>query len=126
MRDAGGIRYVCGGVGDEEREALNAFKPQANIEILLVTEKRGGYLAGVSLQVSRAGSGAAPVHIEAEGPICLLNAPAGTYRVEATYDGVKRTRNVTASGTRAKPVVLAFPEDASDGVQATEDEKRRR
>ena len=113
MREEGGLRYFCGGVGDEEREALRALKPQANMELLLVTEKRGGYIAGVSLRFSRSGSGASGVQIQAEGPICLLNLPAGTYRVEATYEGTTRVRNVSTTSGGAKPAVLAFP-DPSD------------
>lgn len=127
MREQAGIRYACGGVGDEEREALLAFRPQANLELLLVTEKRGGYLAGVPLSVSRAGGGPL-LQIPEAGPICLLTAPPGSYRVEATYEGVTRSRTVavgSASG-RTKPAVLAFPEEPFDGIRATEEEKRGR
>ena len=127
MREQAGIRYACGGVGDEEREALLAFRPQANMELLLVTEKRGGYLAGVPLTISRAG-GAPLVQIADAGPICLVTAPPGAYRVEATYEGVTRSRtvNVASASGKAKPAVLAFPDDSFDGISATEDEKRGR
>jgi hypothetical protein len=114
MQEHGGIRYACGGVGDEEREALLALRSQANMELLLVSEKRGSYLAGVSVRLVRAGSGATGVQIEAGGPVCLIQAPPGTYRVEATYEGVTRTRNVAAvAAARPKPAVFAFP-DVSD------------
>ncbi|MGQ0651906.1 MAG: hypothetical protein ACT4P4_06505 [Betaproteobacteria bacterium] len=120
MQEQGGIRHACGGVGDEEREALLALRPQANMELLLVSEKRGSYLAGVTLRLARAGSGAPGVQIEAEGPICLIQVPPGTYRVEAVYEGVTRTRNVAASAARPKPAVFAFP-DASDAQSQPRD-----
>lgn len=113
LREEGGLRYFCGGVGDEEREALRALRAQANMELLLVTGKRGAYVAGVSLRFSRSGSGAPGVQIQAEGPICLLSLPPGTYRVEATYEGTTRTRNVSTASAGAKPAVIAFP-DSSD------------
>ena len=113
MQDKAGVSYACGGIGDEGREALLALRPQANIELLLVSEKRGSYLAGVNLRLARAGSGAEGAHIQAEGPICLIQAPPGTYRIDATYEGVTRSRNVTASTGRPKPAVFAFP-DSSD------------
>jgi hypothetical protein len=92
---------------------MRALRPQANMELLLVTEKRGAYVAGVSLRFSRSGSGAPGAQLQAEGPICLLSLPPGTYRVEATYEGTTRVRNVATASAGAKPAVIAFP-DLSD------------
>jgi hypothetical protein len=49
MTSEAGMRWVCGGVGAEERRELAALEPQANLRLLFVTEKRGGYLADVAV-----------------------------------------------------------------------------
>ena len=51
MKEHAGLRFACGGAGVEERTALAALRPQANLEFLFVTAKRGGYLADVDLIV---------------------------------------------------------------------------
>jgi hypothetical protein len=121
MKEEGGIRWACGGAGVEERAALAALRSQANLELLFVTAKRGGYLADVALTVYAAGK---PVlQVNAEGPICELFTPAAKYRIEAVYGGVKRSEEVTA-GAKIARVVFRFPEEPWDGIRASDEEKR--
>jgi hypothetical protein len=51
LNERNGIRFACGGADVEERAALTALRSQANLELLFVTAKRGGYLADVQLAV---------------------------------------------------------------------------
>lgn len=121
---SGDIAWVCGGVGSEERHALDAMRPQARLEVLLVTAPRGAYVAGAQVSVAPA-KGGTPVTLDAEGPTCLLQAPPGRYRIEASYDGTTRsaTANVARAGKPAR-VVLAFPNEEREDIRATEEEKR--
>ena len=40
LKEQNGLRYACGGVGVEGREALAALRPQANVEFLFVSARR--------------------------------------------------------------------------------------
>lgn len=121
---SGDIGWVCGGVGSEERRALETLRPEAGLELLLVTAPRGAYIAGAQVSVAP-DRGGATASFEADGPTCLLKAPPGRYRIEATYDGT--TRSTHASIARAgKPAraVLSFPNEEREDIRATEEEKR--
>jgi hypothetical protein len=122
MKKDGAIAWACGGAGVEERVALAALRPQANLELLFVTAKRGGYLADVAVTVYE---GDKPVlQVTAEGPMCELAAPAGKYRIEAVYGGVKRSQQASA-GAKISRVVFRFPEEPWDGIRASDEEKQQ-
>lgn len=122
MKKDGPLAWACGGAGVEERAALAALRPQANLELVFVTAKRGGYLADVAVTVY-AGEKAL-LRVNAEGPMCELAAPAANYRIEAVYGGVKRSQEVSAGAKMAR-VVFRFPDEPWDGIRATDEEKRQ-
>lgn len=123
--DAGAARWACGGVGAEERRDLAARARESNLEIRFTTQKRGAYVAGVEVEL-RPASGAAQRFV-AEGPICVVDAAPGAWRLRATLNGVERTREVRlgARGKAGAKVTLAFPDEPSDGIRATEEEKEQ-
>ena len=127
MQDEAGVRWACGGVGAGERATLATPRSQANLELLFVTAKRGGYLADVRVSLYAADAAAPRLKLEADGPICLLFAPAGRYRIEASYGGVTRTAQATAAAAAGKPsqVIFRFPEEPWNGTRASEEEKRQ-
>ena len=121
---AGKMEWACGGAGAEERADMKVLESVANASMLFVTERRGGYLADVNFQV-RDSSGTPVLEGRADGPYCLLRVPAGRYRVEATYEGVKRTANVVAARAAGKPARtrIAFPQDPSETITPTAEER---
>ena len=125
MRDTGGLRWVCGGVGADERRALVALEAQANLALVFVTPKRGGYLADVELSLFDASAKSARFTAATDGPMCLLRVPAGNYRLEASFGGVRRTSAVAVPADAKKPVraVFAFPGEPWDGIWASDEEK---
>jgi hypothetical protein len=121
---SGDARWVCGGAGEQERIELKGIESQSNAQLLFVTEKRGGYLADVDFVV-RDQKGATILQGRADGPKCLLTMPAGRYRVEATYEGSRRSANFQVAGATGKPgrTVLAFPRDPSETIAPSAEEK---
>jgi hypothetical protein len=120
----GSNEWACGGAGAEERADIKVLESVATASLLFVTEQRGGYLADVDFVV-RDQRGTAVLQGRADGPMCLLRVPAGSYRVEASHEGVRRVANVQASrtpGTAARTVV-AFPRDPSETIAPTPEEK---
>lgn len=127
LKEEAGMRWACGGVGAEERAALAALRPQANLELLFVTAKRGGYLADAEVTVAPRKASSAALRLRAEGPICLLAAPAGEYQVTAELAGAKRTLPVAAGAPGKAParLVFTFPPEPWDGIWADPEEKRQ-
>lgn len=124
MTAAGEVKWVCGGVGAEERHELAALESEANLGLSFVTAKRGGYLAGIAVSVSGASG---TLKIEAGGPYCLLRLPAGRYRIEASFNGVKRALMTTVGDKTGRPARLAFtfPDEPWNGSRASDEEKRQ-
>lgn len=120
----GDAQWVCGGAGEQERMQLKGLESQASAELLFVTEKRGGYLADVDFVV-RDQKGVTVLQGRADGPKCLLSMPAGSYRVEASYLGSRRSASfhvARAPGNRTR-TVLTFPLDPSETIAPSPEEK---
>ena len=89
---AAGITHVCGGVGEGELKALEKRGPEFNIGFWMVKGPRGEYLADVPVRITQNGKTVA--EFTAGGPLCWVKAPAGTYQIHATHDGVARSVTV--------------------------------
>jgi hypothetical protein len=122
----GDIAWACGGVGSSERADLDALRPQAQLDLLFVTERRGAFTAGTHVFLAPA-NGGTPVEFIANGPTCLVQAPPGSYKIEAIFEGT--TRNVRANAAakgRPTRVVISFPyHEPDDAIRATEEERRQ-
>lgn len=94
----GQISYVCGGVAQDEQEALNADARNYNLSLLFTQGPRGEYLADVEVQLMRHGKEVASFH--ADGPRCLIKAPPASYNVIATYEGTTKRATVQTRSPR--------------------------
>ena len=124
VNSKGGAEWACGGAGAEERAQLKLLQAEATASLLFVTAVRGGYLADVDFVVHDR-NGAAVLQGRADGPMCFLRMPAGSYRVEASYQGAKRTASVQAARVPGKPTraVMTFPRDPNETIAASAEEK---
>lgn len=113
MSEQAGVRWACGGVGFEERAALDELRPQANVELLFVTAPRGGYLADILVTLYEEDRDVAALRLRAPGPICLLHLPGGSYRIEASRLGEHRIVRADGGAPDGRPrrTILAFPEE---------------
>lgn len=93
MKSGGAGQYVCGGVGVDESTAMRAAMKDHPLS-LLFARAGGAYLANVDVAVKDA-SGATALAMRTDGPICLIDLPAGRYTVEASTDGVTKSEAVT-------------------------------
>lgn len=125
MKTELGLAWVCGGAGVEERREIAALEREANLRLLFVTQKRGGYLADVEVALVERGTGAPRLKFTSAGPICLIRAAAGSYMVKGEYAGQLRSVQVKISAELGEPAnaVLAFPGEPWDGIWASEEEK---
>jgi len=97
MQGQGAARYVCGGIGSDESTAMRAAMKSHPLS-LLFARPDGGYLADVAVTL-KDGSGASALSLRADGPVCLVDIPAGNYTVEATSEGVSKRQTVSIGGT---------------------------
>lgn len=108
---AEGGSLICGGVGTDERRAMAGEAEGANLLLENLTAS-GAYLADVDVVLSPERAGAPGFAFKAEGPLCYLQVPAGTYRVEAVHEGKRRVARAEVPEAPSKPkhITLAFPE----------------
>lgn len=96
MRGEGAARYVCGGIGSDESTAIRAAMKDHPLS-LLFARADGAYLADVAVVIQGAGNAPA-LSLKANGPVCLVDLPAGRYTVQATVEGVSKKQDVTIGG----------------------------
>jgi hypothetical protein len=88
----GNIRYVAGGIGENERTAMK--KKARDFHLKLVFAKvNGNYLSQIPFQIFSS-NGEKILDAVADGPWVLVDLPPGTYAVSAHHDGKKRSHTV--------------------------------
>ncbi|SOZ35171.1 hypothetical protein [Cupriavidus neocaledonicus] len=97
IRTTGPVSYVCGGVADDERQALSEREKDFNIGVLFTQGAAGEFLSDVAVKLVRDEQEVAS--FRAAGPRCLIRAPEGSYNIEASYKGQARSIKVS-TGTR--------------------------
>ncbi len=88
-----GFPYLFGGVGSDEREAMEARAKGYNLK-LVFAEKHGAFVSGVMVMISTA-QGAEIDTLTTEGPWFYIRLPPGDYNVKATLKGqAKQVRGI--------------------------------
>ncbi|MHB1691835.1 MAG: hypothetical protein ACYCSR_14520 [Thiomonas sp.] len=86
------IAHRCGGVGEGNLQQLKRQAHDFNLGLWMVEGPRGAYLADVPIQVKKGNKTVAS--FVADGPLCYLKAPAGSYTLVGIYKG--RLRSIRA------------------------------
>ena len=105
MKDDGAMRWVCGGIGSDESTAMRGAMKSHPLS-LLFARKDGAYLADVDVRIQGT-AGAPALTLRANGPVCLVDLPAGRYNVEAKTEGMTQKQEVTL-GAAPKTVDFRF------------------
>ncbi len=92
---SGGIEWMSGGAGEEERQAMSARGTQLPFKVVL--SGTGGQYVVAERLVLRAPEGDLLVMRDA-GPIVMMRLPAGSYTLEATVQGKTEQRPVRIGG----------------------------
>ena len=100
---AGNITYVTGGIGDEERTAIEAVKNEYNLSV--ISAGKGGAYSGDTNVVIRDKQGQELLNTAA-GPLFYAQLPAGSYTIEAQSEGKTRRENITVA--QGKPAHVRF------------------
>ena len=89
-----GYPYLFGGVGSDEREAIEERAKGYNVK-LIFAEKRGAFISGVTVLLATA-KGAEIASLMTQGPWFYIQLPPGDYAVKATFKGeTKQIKNLS-------------------------------
>jgi hypothetical protein len=107
MKGEGALRYVCGGIGSDESRAMRAAMKEHPLS-LLFARADGAYMADVAVTVQGADDGAAVLALRANGPVCLIDLPAGRYTIDASVGGTAAKRQTVTVGGGPKSASFRF------------------
>lgn len=113
MKEQAGVRWTCGGVGAGERAEFAKLEGQSNLKLVFAAGKRGAYVTDVAVLFTDDTGKRANVQFTADGPLCLIQAPAGSYRVEAVYGNTKQGAAAALDKKAGAPatVIFNFPDE---------------
>ena len=98
---AGGVTYITGGIGDEERASL--LQSKKNYNLYITSASSSGDFEGDTQLVIRNAKGDVLLSA-ASGPLFYAKLPAGRYVVEAHSGSQTTTRQITLGA--GKPVSI--------------------
>jgi hypothetical protein len=122
-RTENGLRYLCGGVGQDESEYM---KSEARRHGLLMTfaTTDGSYLAKVHVDVADS-RGKPLLSVECDAPMLLVDLPrADRYRILAQTGGASLSRSAGVKAGGGSRVVFVWPMQGSQSEKPTRAEKR--
>lgn len=91
-QQVGDITYITGGIGEEERSAIEAARSGYNLYIMSAT--RSGHFEGDTHLIIRNTQGKELLKIAA-GPLFYAKLPEGRYVVEGSSDDETRSQTIT-------------------------------
>ncbi len=92
VQEQQGIRFLSGGIGLEEREALAAVQSDFNLKLTFALST-GNFLSNIEVRIIDV-QGAVVLEATSDGPIFLARMPAGNYTVQVTGMGQQQQQSV--------------------------------
>lgn len=102
-----GVAVLHGGVGFEERAAIEQKAADYNLKLTFARKGSGAYLFGIKVVV-RNKQGAVLVDTTTSGPLLLAKLPDGDYTVSATERDITLTQNIAIKGGARRDWVFRF------------------
>lgn len=105
MTEANGIVYVTGGIGDDEREAIEATRADYNLHITN-SNKEGAFNDSTQLTISDS-KGNVVLSAEA-GPLFFVQLPAGSYTIFARHRDREQPKKIKVTKSKKPQPDLHF------------------
>jgi hypothetical protein len=104
----GSTRYMCGGIGSDESNAIRADMKKHPLS-LLFARADGAYMASVDVAIKGGDTNAsAALAFRAGGPVCLIDLPDGRYTIDVTAPGGQAKSQTVTVGGGAKTASFRF------------------
>ena len=106
-RSQGEVTFISGGVGIEEREALDATRANYNLS-LLFSEQSGNYLSDVTVRITDSNKNVSLETVAVGGPKLFAKLPPGRYIVTAEARGQTLQKTVTVKNNHQPAVSFVW------------------
>lgn len=101
----GEVEFITGGIGDEERNAIEAVKNNYNLHVM--SAGQDGAFTGTT-RVTILNQNNKKVLETDMGPLFYAQLPPGTYTVEGTYNNKTRSQKVDIARGADQPVHFSW------------------
>ncbi|PKN66085.1 MAG: hypothetical protein CVU57_07870 [Deltaproteobacteria bacterium HGW-Deltaproteobacteria-15] len=116
-------KYMSGGVGVEERNAMEAQSAKGYDLKLVFAITPGNYLSFIDVRINDQ-SGKQVLSAQSNGPWFYADLPKGSYTVVADYEGNQKSQKVTVDGS-LKQVVFHWKQDLAGEPKAGASERKQ-
>lgn len=103
----GEVAILHGGVGAEERAAIEQKPAGYNLRLTFAAKGSGAYLSQVRTVIRNA-RGETVVDVVASGPLLYARLPQGEYTVQATHEGTTLTQKLAVAAAGRREWVFRF------------------
>ncbi len=103
--EVGNVKYITGGIGDEERNTLQSVEKDYNLRIM--SAYKDGAFSGDTHVIIRDHAGGELINVSA-GPLFYARLPAGTYMVEAVNGDESKKQKVLLNQSKATSVHFSW------------------
>lgn len=97
------LRYVTGGVGQEERSAMRSQFPETDLKVVNLEEGSGAYMANATITIIDA-NGDNLLQTVSEGPWFFVDLKPGTYRIKSVVGSSEQERTIQVGSQRVREV----------------------
>ncbi|WKJ92280.1 carboxypeptidase regulatory-like domain-containing protein [Methylomonas montana] len=94
QQSQGDVTFISGGIGGDERDALQAVRADYNLALLFSMQGTGEYFSDVTVSISDA-KRQSVLDTVSDGPMLFAKLKPGRYRVSADHEGQVINKNVT-------------------------------
>jgi len=104
----GTVSFITGGIGSDQSNAMYAAAKKWSVLIEMSQidgSGRGVWIAGINVRILDSKQKTV-LETVSDGPLMLLNAPAGQYEIEATYQSKVLKRSLTIKDKENQRVAL--------------------
>lgn len=108
FHEEGDVPYVTGGIGEDERRAMESVRPNYNLHIM--SAGKSGAFAGDTLLIIRNKDGLELLRTDA-GPLFYAKLQPGKYSVEGSNNGQVRSQNITVGKTGSSHIHFTWKDD---------------
>jgi hypothetical protein len=108
---AQGLRFVTGGITDDERDALGANSEPHGLKVVTVTRERGEYLADARVMIADA-NGRELLDTRLDGPFLQVELDPGRYTVDVEFERKSMRKKIAVARDVPRELVFAFDADA--------------
>ena len=115
-----GIPYITGGISADEVDAIRPYLSQFNLRVIFSEGTSGRFITDVNVNLYDT-EGKLVFRLVGAQPQLLVNIPAGTYTILASYNGDKQRHKFSVSSDEHKKIILNWKNLVEEDAVETED-----